>query len=522
MNRRALLALPALLLALPAPPAPGGPPPAIAFRRFELEVGGRMTEVIPADVDGDRRKDLLVVRGREALLYLQGSDGSWPSQPNQRFRFHPTTVLFDLEDLDGDGAAEVLLLQPDGVSAYRLKREPGASPMFGLRPHKIAACPSFLSRPVQDEVMRRDLARDLDGDGKPDLLVPQRDGFAVLRNLGELRFAPPVRLVAPPKATLHPGIDRVSSQLHASYWFPNPLLTQFDGQGEPELVLAREGTLTVHAAAAPGQLPLAVRGSFTIPDQKQFSMNVENPFELDFTMPLLLQDLDGDGRLDASSTHVGQGTTRLFLQRTGDPARDLRVPAQSIRVKGVTFLAFYVDLDGDGLLDLVLPRLDKISLWSLVKVFISRSVAVEVLFYFQRKGGSAPFPDEPDVTREVEIPVSIGGGGERLSFGTTVVANAGDFDGDGLHDLLHRTERDRLSFYRGKPGRRFDEDPSATAEIPDVEPYRFCLAEVHDLDLDGRADVLLRYTSWDREKDRITLLVTGGEPKAGKASDGPR
>lgn len=513
MKRRALLFLPALLFAIPAAEAPGGPPPAIAFKRYELEVGGRMTEVIPSDVDGDRRKDLLVVRGREALLYLQGGDGSWPSQPNQRFRFHPTTVLFDLEDLDGDGAAEVLLLQPDGISAYRLKREPGAPPMYGLRPHKVAACQSFLSRPVQDEVMRRDLARDLDGDGKPDLLIPQRDGFAVLRNLGGLQFAPPARLAAPPKATLHPGMNRISAQLHAAYWFPNPVLTQFDGGGEQELVLAREGTLTIHGAAKQGELPLAIKSAWTIPDQKQFSMNVENPFELDFTMPLVLQDLDGDQRLDASSTHVGQGTTRLFLQRSGDPGKDLQVPAQSIRVKGVTFLAFYVDLDKDGLLDLVLPRIDKISLWSLVKVFISRSVPVEVLFYFQRRGAPSPFPDEPDVTREVEVPISIGGGGERLNIGTTVVANAGDFDGDGLLDLLHRTEKDQLSFFRGLAGRQFEEDASSKAEIPDVDPFRFCLAEVHDLDQDGRSDVLLRYTSWDREKDRITLLVTGGEPR---------
>ena len=512
-----------LLLGWGAPLAPGPgqaggaavaqDAPRIALRRHDLEVGGRMTEVVPVDVDGDRRLDLLVVRGREGLLYLQGADGGWPREPNQRFRFHPTTVLFDLADLDGDGAAEVVLLQPEGVSVYRLRRLPGGRALFGLRPEKLCECPTFLSRPVEDEVMRRELCRDLDGDGKLDLMVPQRDGFAVLRNLGQLRFAPPARLAAPPKATLHPGWPRISSQLFASYWFPNPLLCQFDGRDAQELVLAREGTLSVHAAPAPGELPLQSRGSWTIPDQKQFSMNAENPFELDFTMPLILRDLDGDGRLDASSTHVGQGTTRLFLQRTGDPAKDFSAPAQSVRVKGVTLLAFYVDLDGDGLLDLVLPRLDKINLWSVIKVFISRSVPVEVLFFFQRPGGAAPFADEPDDTREIEIPVSLGGKGEGLNLGTTIVANAGDFDGDGLLDLLHRTENDRLSFYRGVRGRRFEEQPSSAVEIPDVDPYRFCLAEVWDLDRDGKDDVLLRYTSWDRDGDRITVLTSGGKPR---------
>ena len=523
MTRRAPARAALLLLcAAPFAAAPGQDPGPIALRAHALEVGGRMTEVLPVDVNGDRRLDLLVIRGREGLLYLQGGDGAWPREPNQRFRFHPSTVLFDVADLDGDGAAEVVLLQPEGVSAYRLRRLPGGRVLFGLRPERLAECPTFLSRPVEDEVMRRELCRDLDGDGRPDLLVPQRDGFAVLRNQGQLSFAAPARLAAPPKATLHPGFPRISSQLFASYWFPNPLLTQFDAQGGQELVLAREGQLAVYGARAAGELPLQAKGTWTIPDQRQFSFTSENPFELDFTMPLVLRDLDGDGRLDASSTHVGQGTTRLFLQRTGDPGRDFAHPAQSIRVKGITLLAFYVDLDGDGRLDLVLPRLDKIDLWSIIKVFITRAVPAEVLFFYQRPDPSAPFPDQPDVVREAEIPISLGGG-EGFKIGTTVVANAGDFDGDGLLDLLHRTERDKVSIYRGRPGRRFEEDASALVSIPDVEPFRFVLAEVHDLDGDGKDDVLLRYTSWDREGDRITILASGGAPRApGQATDAPR
>lgn len=513
MSAPRLLAPLLLLLAAHPARAPGQDPARIALRRHDLEVGGRMTEVLPVDVNGDRRLDLLVIRGREGLLYLQEGDGSWPREPNQRFRFHPTTVLFDVADLDGDGAAEVVLLQPEGISAYRLRKLPGGRVLFGLRPEPLAACPTFLSRPVEDEVMRRELCRDLDGDGRPDLFVPQRDGFAVLKNLGGLRFAAPERLAAPPKAALHVGFPRISSQLFASYWYPNPLLTQFDAQGGPELVLAREGNLSVYGSDQAGQLPLRPRGTWTIPDQRQFSFTSENPFELDFTMPLVLRDLDGDGRLDASSTHVGQGTTRLFLQRTGDPARDFAAPAQSIRVKGITLLAFYVDLDHDGRLDLVLPRLDKISLWSIVKVFITRSVPAEVLFFYQRADPRAPFPDQPDAIREAEIPISLGGKGEGFKIGTTVVANAGDFDGDGLLDLLHRTERDKVSIYRGRPGRKFEEDASTRVEIPDVEPFRFVLAEVHDLDGDGKDDVLLRYTSWERDGDRITILASGGAPR---------
>ena len=66
-----------------------------------------------------------------------------------------------------------------------------------------------------------------------------------------------------------------------------------------------------------------------------------------------------------------------------------------------------------------------------------------------------------------------------------------------------------LSLYRGLGGRKLAEDAAVEVEIPDVEDYRFCLAMVRDLDADGRHDVILRYTSWDREADTITVLAAG-------------
>ena len=49
-------------------------------------------------------------------------------------------------------------------------------------------------------------------------------------------------------------------------------------------------------------------------------------------------------------------------------------PTTSLRAKGVTFLAYYVDMDGDGLLDLVMPRMDDITVWAILKVLVTGSV----------------------------------------------------------------------------------------------------------------------------------------------------
>lgn len=500
-----------LVVGLRPSPEPALADAGLEMRRTELEVGGRVTEVVPADVDGDKKKDLLVVRGREVLVYRQAPDGGFSPEPNQRFRFHPSTVLFDVADLDGDGKVEVVLLQADGASAYRVQVRAG-KPLYGLRPDRLVTTPTLLGRPVEDEVRRKDVLRDLDSDGDLDLVLPRSDGFSVCQNDGKGVFAEPKLLPAPPRATLNLGQDRISSQLNASWWFPNPNVAQFDAAGAPEVVMVDEGLVRLYQAPKTadgtlGGLPLEAGATYAIPDQRAFSMAVENPFELDFTMPVILRDLDKDGRVDASSTHVGQGVTRVF-KNGADPAKAFASPAQSIRAKGVTFISFYVDIDGDGKDDLILPRTDKVGVWSILKALVTRSVPVDALFYFQRPG-PVPYGDEPDLVRSFEVPLSISSGGEGgMKFGTTIVATLeGDYDGDGKHDLVYRTGDDELSIFRGQT-RGLADSASAKVEIKSVDDYRFVLPQVDDLDGDERSELILRYLSWDRKKDRITILRT--------------
>ncbi|MCA9300615.1 MAG: VCBS repeat-containing protein, partial [Phycisphaerales bacterium] len=125
----------------------------------------------------------------------------------------------------------------------------------------------------------------------------------------------------------------------------------------------------------------------------------------------------------------------------------------------------------------------------------------------QREGGV--FPDDPDVTRDLEIPVSLNTGGDRFQLGSSVVASVdGDYDGDGVKDLLYRTDNETLGVFRGLPGRRLAESPAGEAEVPDLDAVRFTLPYVHDLDGDGRADVVLRYWTWDKDADRLILLLS--------------
>lgn len=87
----------------------------------------------------------------------------------------------------------------------------------------------------------------------------------------------------------------------------------------------------------------------------------------------------------------------------------------------------------------------------------------------------------------------------------------GDFDGDGRRDALIRSDDGALGVLRGT-GFGFADGEAGEVELPELEEYQFAMPIVHDLDGDGRSDVVVRLFSWDRDDDRIILLRSRGRP----------
>jgi hypothetical protein len=489
----------------------GGP---IKLNRFDIDPGDKITEVVLEDLDGDGLKDLVLLLGREVQVYFQRSPGGFPPKPDQRFRIDPRAVVMDVGDVLATGnSKQIVFLRDDGLYAYVLHAsdKPDQKPYF-LVPHakKVLACDTLLRKPSDDEVRRKEFLRDVDADGIVDVIVPERTGFGIYRGLGGGKFAPRQGIACPPVATIGVGDDQLSSSLHASYFFANPTIADWDADGKPDLVLAQDDWISVFRTAGGTVSPAPVT-NLKIPGVKAFSLDAEKPFELDFTMPMVLKDLNDDHRVDAALTHVGTGTTRVFLN-SETPEEAFRNPARVVRAKGITFLAFFVDLDGDRREDLILPRMDKIGIWSIVKAIVTKSVPVEAQFFYQRKDvpRDQTYPDEPDFQRSFEIPIAIHSKGDGLDVGTSVIVSLdGDFDGDGLKDLVNRTDDDKIAIYPGLPGRRgVAEKPAVELEIKNTDDYRFVLPMVDDLNGDGRADLVLRYVGWERKDDRITVFVS--------------
>ncbi len=488
------------------------PPPA-RFREVAFEKGPRITDRLAEDVDGDGRPDLVIVRGREFAIHLQ-KDGTYdPDRPDQKFRLDERAIIWDFGDLDGDGRPELIFLATDGMWYYAWSARTKG---YLFRRVPLLPAASLLKTASKEEVRQKDFFADFDGDGAEDVLVPAWDRFLLYRGGredGQWYFNEAIGLEVAPVASIGTGGGSPTSQATMSFWFPQPFSGDWNGDGKADIFLFQQDRLAVfihkggEAGAAYDLKPTSV-----LPIDFKEPLE-EGRFKLDLRLPVKFADVDGDGLTDIVATHIGRGTTYVFRGgrgRTGltpEAARGDTV----IRVPGVSFLDFLIDLNGDGRKDLILGRADRPGILDILKILLTKDVDVEVLFFYGLAGdrpGVGLFNESPSHRKAIKVPILFSSSSRGVNIGTSAVVTVeGDWNGDGRNDLMLRGDERSLSVYAGIPG-GFSDSPTLTMAVTAMDGYRFLEPLPQDLNGDGISDLILTYFSWDAKGDRLSVLLS--------------
>jgi len=392
-------------------------------------------------------------------------------------------------DLDGDGGEELVVLTHHGVSAeiWKLAGE---------------GAPRRLSTAYAGQTPCDVAVLDLDGDARLDLAVTNRDAHRLSRILGDGRGG---LLVA----------ERVQVGL-----FPTAIAAgDLDGDGARELYVinAKEcaiSTLRREGRSFAEQLPRLPAGP--APRAPRCA------------------DVDGDGREDLAWLSAAVGGAKLMLRLAGDaPGAE----AHAIELgTGAADLAF-ADLDGDGRPEAIVADPDDGEvLW-----LANRGASEGGPFAEPRRMAVAGGPCALAVLsnageRGERVAVALAGSGapagalvlaledgkdlRQVAFapspGVPRGLAAGDLDGDARADLVLLATDDPRSvggfilplFARGE---RFEPlEPSPTGLLP----QRVLLV---DLDLDGRADVLV--ATQDSHNVNLWLARGDGETRLERQDD---
>ena len=421
--------------------------------------------VVSIDADDDRRLSVYQLDGDEwAHRHTTPIDGD--------------VIFFDTAQLGGQ----------DELLAYRRGEVRIVDVADGSTRHLLDA-PSIWNVTPYMDMPGGNIARDVTGDGRDDLVIPDFDGLQIWRQLDDGTLGKREHL--PVQSTLGGA--------------PNDLSLDFDHDDATDLAFWERGRFTVHLAEAAGFSSDPIVLDFSKLDLRadpSFSTAEEDQSNLEARMLWAIADYNGDGVDDLTAYSLKSES--LFNKSTtydihyGRARHDTTVflvePDTSVNSGGLQYAADHSDLDGDGTYDLIIFSVD-IGIGKIIAALVTGSLGVDLLIYSMEDGA---YPDKPQFKRKVDVEFS-------LSTGDVFVPNviAADFSGDGTKDLLLQSARDAFDIYPGVGGgslfsrkrERFDLSlPSETEGMVDV----------HDYDDDGREDLLVRY---DRRGDRRVVLM---------------
>lgn len=211
-----------------------------------------------------------------------------------------------------------------------------------------------------------------------------------------------------------------------------------------------------------------------------------------------LGDFDGDGSLDAMVVAARGGLTNLESRAElyfGPLETKLsEPPAIRYRLTDAAAGTELVDVDGDGAAELYRPTIE-ISIGAVVRILLFKEVRIEYLFAELVPGD----PDRPAWFCTVPRTFTVNLGGVAKHPGPLFDLR-GDFDGDGVTDVVTGTPEDGYDILRGVRGESgwCVSDDSVAVELESLDTL-----SVVRLDADARWDLV----AWRRRGEGRSGLV---------------
>ncbi len=353
------------------------------------------------------------------------------------------------------------------------------------------------------------LVQDVDGDGVADLLLPAVDGFSLYRGVeGGLESQPVARIALPfDELEFRAGAMRRHYPLPEvrdvdGDGLPDLLLRWLNGGWERFYVLRNRGG----GQFAPAIEPLAARWKER---QAKEAEKDDDDTEEEGPTVLYFDDVDGDSRAEyVTIEHLSAGDDLSmregmkeakrprFLYRIHRPAADFALlPAveRSFEVEGYGFggegeegsfslPGGFQDLNGDGRQDLITLTLD-FSLLKMVKVVATKRLTLGLDFHLWCQTADGDFQPVRglDLSGKFRINLNNLRQGQLSQF-------AGDFDGDGRADFVQLGRGKKVTIHRGRADCSYPSSPDLTVVL-DEEPRDLALVKVVDYDGDGRSDL---------------------------------
>ena len=490
-----------------------------SFKQYEIVTGtAKHQTVLTGSLLGGITAEIVVVsidtsHNRRLFLYEFNSE-SWAIKLDAKLR--PEVLFVDVVNIKGR----------DRLITYEHGRINWFEPETSIE-HLLVEVSSNVP-PHEIDVPHVDITRDLNGDDRDDIVLPDTDGFWVFIQMNDGAFADPVKI----GPSFKMGEIYTADGYRFSPWNESRVHeVDYNRDGLIDLVFWREDHFVVHHQDE--------HGLFS-PDTETFCTEVR--FDSDDLSLLVapegvrgrrfdhgapgvmtgrvlheLTDMNHDGVADLAVFSLQAGSGRLFgqtsklwgMRSTYEVHFGVPVPGATefelevgtvIRADGIPFDIATCDFDHDGHVDVMFtvinPGIFKI-IGMLVRGMATDSALLDLNLYRLTENS---YPDDPNTSRKIKA-FTPGDSGEKAMHFPALLY--GDVSGDGLSDLLVQNGLKELYVFIGERGpNMFARKPQKVAINMPYEEY----AQLIDLNGDGLYDVLMHHPSI-AEPHRVTMLI---------------
>jgi hypothetical protein len=466
--------------------------------RQEMHVPGGILWLTTGDLDGDKKTDVVLSyrRGsgprsqRFIAVFFRGAKG-YASEPDVAIAAPRNAGIFDVGDAFGDGKEEIVYFAPDGVYAQAfIDRKPS-------NPTRILTTPSLIGAPEEDDLVVWDFLRSFAPGQPATMIVPARGDLRMYRRDGET-WKPWSKADIEQYSSYDAEIstfrrDRRGGASGRPYSFRSttivPLLDFIDqtGDGKIDLVTSFEDRVAVY--------PALEDGTIAAKPAHQIWFSVRSPNELetrDAGVSTQIVDFDMDGVADACVQKISGGisslATETYLYRGLKGGGFEAKPSQSFKDEGFASLVAFIDVDGEGRLEMLHPQ-SEVSISAIGSMLLSKELTLKVRIRRMSTEKTLIYEKKPVQTLEATF-------GLDLNVGATLRGAAPlfgfDFDKDGVRDVIMSDGGEKMVLHRGikKDDDLFQDDGHLTLPAPGTSTT---LPIQPDMTKTGRPDLLLYY-----------------------------
>lgn len=489
LSLQLLLLIPATVLAEPR------------FNEFVIDAGFQVEQpaLVARLTNGEDRQIVLAGRGEDHVQQLAiFSLGPAPAvEPLRSLVPGPNLIAYDVGRLGEQDA--LLFIEPGRVLRYDFDTGEFVA---------VANIRTIYGQNRVGDIVPVDFFRDLDLDGRDDLIVPDTAGYRVRLQNDDGSLGEEILLEESSSMTVTDGVVSFESRplfdgdmnfdglIDLVVWRGDSLRVylQLPGnrfQGKPDVLELGLDLLSEAELRALQGAPGSVDQSGLI-EKRIFSIEDRNG---DKIPDILIESARSTGVFDKHNDF------RLHLGRRDGDRVVYREQEDTLLVsEGLQYGLVTTDIDSDGRKDLFVRDV-RITFSRVIRALLSGDVPLQLHFFRMNDDGN--YDEEANYIAKTNVRFSVTTG--HMDIPAVQVA---DLDGDGLQDLMMQTRPTRLSVFGGMPTAQLFADDATELEVR--LPRNGELVSIADINGDDRSDIVIRYNAADGRvaAQTVRLLIS--------------